>query len=86
MSIGRRYELLMANAARNISEPRRKELLEAAARWMESPGCPAKTHEELFYMWGAMAGIELVNYSKEVQAQIGGEILEAALDARGSHH
>jgi hypothetical protein len=77
MSIGRRYELLMANAARNISEPRRKELLEAAARWMESPGCPAKTHEELFYMWGAMAGIQIGNYCEDLQAQWGAEILES---------
>lgn len=76
MSIGRRYELLMCVASRNIPKARREELLELATRWMESDACGVRSHEELFYMWGAMAGMQLVNYSEDLQARWGAEIIE----------
>jgi hypothetical protein len=79
MTIGRRYELLMANAAHNIPDAQRKALLEAATRWMESPACPARGHEELFYLWGAMTGIQMANYCEELQTQWGGQMIEEAL-------
>ena len=75
MTLGTRYELLMCNAARNIPEARRKELLELATRWMESDACGVKSHEELFYLWGAMAGMQIANYSEDLQAKWGAEIL-----------
>lgn len=76
MTIGRRYELLMSVASRNIPEARRKELLELATSWMESDACTVRSHEELFYMWGAMAGIQMANYCEDLQAQWGAEFLE----------
>ena len=75
MTLGTRYELLMCMAARNIPERRRKELLELASKWMESGACGVKSHEELFYMWGAMAGIQIANYSEDLQAKWGEEVL-----------
>jgi hypothetical protein len=79
MTIGRRFELLMCNAAHNIAEPRRKELLELAICWMESEQCGVRSAEELFYMFGAMTGIFMEGYSEEIQAQIGAEIIERDL-------
>jgi hypothetical protein len=76
MTLGHRYELLMCLAARNIPEERRKELLDLASRWMQSDACGVHSHEELFYMWGAMAGIQIANYSEDLQAKWGAEILE----------
>lgn len=76
MTIGRRYELLMSVASRNIPEARRKELLDLATRWMESDGCGVKSHEELFYMWGALAGIQIKNYSEDLQAKWGAEMMK----------
>jgi len=76
MTIGRRYELLMCVAARNIPEKRRKELLDLAQAWLASQECTVRNHEELFYMWGAMAGMQIANYSEDLQARWGAEILE----------
>jgi hypothetical protein len=76
VTIGRRYELLMAVAARNISEARRNELLELASKWMRSDACGVKSHEELFYMWGALAGIQLRNYTEDLQAKWGAEVMD----------
>jgi hypothetical protein len=66
MSIGRRYELLLALAARNIPSARREELLELVTRWIESDACGVISHEELFYMLGGMAGIQMGNYSEDL--------------------
>lgn len=76
MTLGRRYELLMAVAARNIPEPRRRELIEMAMRWMESDACAVESHEELFYLWGAMTGVQMVAYMETMQEHIAGQILE----------
>jgi hypothetical protein len=76
MSIGRRYELLMAVASRNIPEARRTELLELATRWMESDACGVRSHEELFYMWGTMTGIQIGNYSEDLQAKWGTDVMQ----------
>lgn len=76
MTLGRRYELLMANAAHNIPECRRRELIEIALQWMESDACSVETVEEMFYLWGAMTGIQMKAYEQTIQTQIGGEILK----------
>jgi len=79
MNIGRRFELLMAWASRNIPLARRAELLESAMKWSESKDCAAKSNEELFYIWGAMTGNQMGNYCRDLQAKWGGEILKEAL-------
>lgn len=79
MTLGRRYELLTAHAARNISDERRRELLDMFQEWMDSSRCEVSGHEELFYMLAAMAGIEMGNYMEEIQAKVGAEIIEKAL-------
>jgi hypothetical protein len=75
MTIGRRYELLMSVASRNIPEERRKYLLDLASKWMMSDACPVTSHEELFYMWGALTGIQIKNYSEELQSKWGEELM-----------
>jgi len=79
MNIGRRFELLMATASRNIPPARRAELLDSAMRWRGSPDCPASSSEELFYMWGAMTGLQMQSYCEDLQSRWGGEILKEAL-------
>lgn len=77
MTLGRRFELALANAAHNIPEARREELIEAVMQWIEKDSSPdCRTSEEQFYMLGAVAQITLLNYLEEMQAQIGGQILE----------
>jgi len=79
MNIGRRFELLMAMASRNIPPARRAELLERGMRWRESQDCAARSNEELFYLWGAMAGMQMQSYCEDLQTRWGGEILKEAL-------
>lgn len=79
MTLGRRYELLMANAAHNISAARRCELLDMCQEFLSSSECKATGHEELFYMLAGMAGIEMGNYMEEIQAKVGAEIIEKEL-------
>ena len=81
MNIGRRYVLLMANATRKIPHARRSELLDELTEWVES-GCSAKDNEELFWALGAAMAIQMANYCEQVQAEIGGEILRKALNAK----
>jgi hypothetical protein len=70
MSIGRRYELLLACAAHTIPEARRNELLDRLKRWMDQE-CGDVNHEELFYVLGAMAGIQMINYCEQLQKESG---------------
>jgi hypothetical protein len=76
VTLGRRFELLTAHAARNIAAQRRTELLDSVQDWLESDDCPAESIEEMFYALAGVAAICMSEYCEEVQARIGGEILE----------
>ena len=78
MSIGRRYELLMAVASRSIPKPRREELMVRMLEWLQGPMKDA-TVEELFYVLGAEVAIGMGRYTEVVQAQIGTRILEESV-------
>jgi hypothetical protein len=75
MTIGRRYELLMSIASRNIPEARRKELLDLAQRWRDSQAERIVSHEELFYLFGAMTGLHMQLYCAALQTSSGAEPL-----------
>jgi hypothetical protein len=76
MTLGRRFELLTANAAHEIPSQRRQELLEEVANWLESPDCTARDAQELFFMLAAGTAIHMGAYAEQVQANIGAEIIE----------
>jgi hypothetical protein len=69
MSIGRRYELLLACAAHTIPEARRNELLDRLSAWLDSQS--GINEEERFYMLAAMAGIQMINYCEQLQKETG---------------
>jgi hypothetical protein len=84
MTIGRRYELLMAVASRNIPAERRKELLDIAQEWRDADAHRIISHEELFYLFGAMIGFQMKLYCEALQSKRGVDVmtdLGAKIDA-----
>jgi hypothetical protein len=65
MTIGRRYELLMAVAARGIPEARRKELLDAVSIELECTFYDLSI-EERFWVFGSMMLLAMKPYSDQV--------------------
>jgi hypothetical protein len=65
MTIGRRYELLMAVASRNIPESRRKWLLESASLSIDT-AVVGLSKEEYFWLFGSMMILAMKPYSDHV--------------------
>ena len=70
MTVGRRFELLMACCSRTIPEARRNALLERLKDWRDAECCDLND-EELFYMLGAMAGVQMIRYCEHLQKESG---------------
>jgi hypothetical protein len=82
VNLARRMELLTCNASRNISQARRTEILAELLAWLESDFCSVKGEEEKFWMCVAAAGMHMEAYCEEVQAQIGGKILDREMSEK----
>lgn len=69
LTIGRRFELLSACAAREIPEARRTEIVERCTRWLDTQR--GLSDEERFYMFAYMAITCMVNYCEQLQKENG---------------
>jgi hypothetical protein len=74
MTLGRRFELLTANASRNIPRARRDELLDSLEEWLVE--MELSNPEERFWILAAGAAMWMGEYCKIVQAREGAEILQ----------
>lgn len=73
MTIGRRFELLTANASRNIPRARRDELLDLLEEWLVE--MELVNPEERFWILAAGAAMWMEEYCEIVQADEGTKIL-----------
>jgi hypothetical protein len=77
----KRLEILLDRAARKIDAHRRVYLLELSAELFEPAVLDGRIHgiEELFYLFGANAVINLSNYIDQIRAEEGAAIIEKEL-------
>jgi hypothetical protein len=77
MTLGRRMQLLSCHASRNIPQVRREELLDMLEGFLVEN--QLSDPEERFWILFAGAAMWLEEYGEQLQAEIGGEILESAM-------
>ena len=81
MSIGKRFEVLLEYAAKQIRkrDPSRPEkLMDAVQACLKEQNSHPVDDEEASYALGSVAVIYMLKYVEQIQTEMGGHIIEAA--------